>query len=100
MDGHVTARSRSSALLVLVADCYPVALSDGERVAMLHCGWRGAGRRASSSARWRAFDEPPAAAVGPGHRRLLLRGRARGARARSPTSPGAARRAACSTCAR
>ena len=29
------------ALLVLVADCFPVALSDGERVAMVHCGWRG-----------------------------------------------------------
>ena len=27
-------------LLVLVADCFPVALSDGEQVAMLHCGWR------------------------------------------------------------
>jgi YfiH family protein len=50
---------------VLVADCYPVALSDGRRVAMLHCGWRpladGIVERAVAR-----FDEQPAAAVGPG----------------------------------
>jgi len=39
VDGHLT-REPGIGLLVLVADCYPVALSDGERVAMLHCGWR------------------------------------------------------------
>jgi purine-nucleoside/S-methyl-5'-thioadenosine phosphorylase / adenosine deaminase len=39
VDGHLTGTA-DLALLVLVADCYPVALSDGERVAMLHCGWR------------------------------------------------------------
>jgi polyphenol oxidase len=63
-DGHLT-RERRLALLVLVADCYPVALSDGERVAMLHCGWRplagGIVERAVAH-----FERPPAAAVGPG----------------------------------
>jgi polyphenol oxidase len=39
VDGHLT-REPGIGLLVLVADCYPVALSDGEQVAMLHCGWR------------------------------------------------------------
>jgi purine-nucleoside/S-methyl-5'-thioadenosine phosphorylase / adenosine deaminase len=64
VDGHVT-REHGLGLLVLVADCYPVALSDGERVAMLHCGWRplagGIVERAVA-----AFESPPAAAVGPG----------------------------------
>jgi polyphenol oxidase len=64
VDGHVTEAARL-ALLVLVADCYPVALSDGNRAAMLHCGWRplagGIVERAVA-----AFDSPPAAAVGPG----------------------------------
>ena len=50
---------------MLVADCYPVALSDGTRVAMLHCGWRplagGILERAVQ-----AFERTPAAAVGPG----------------------------------
>jgi polyphenol oxidase len=40
VDGHVTAVP-GLGLLVLAADCYPVALSDGKSVAMLHCGWRG-----------------------------------------------------------
>jgi YfiH family protein len=64
VDGHVTSRD-DLALLVLVADCLPIALSDGERIAMVHCGWRGlaAGILAEAVAH---FDEPPAAAVGPG----------------------------------
>ena len=78
---------------MLVADCYPVALSDGRRVAMLHCGWRplagGIVEQAVAT-----FDSPPAAAVGPGiggccyevgPRCRALRGRAwrgRGAHAR------------------
>ena len=64
VDGHATS-TRGVALLVLAADCLPVALAGGGRVAMLHCGWRGlaAGivERAAAS-----FGEPPAAAVGPG----------------------------------
>jgi YfiH family protein len=64
VDGHLTAQ-RGLGLLVLVADCYPVALSDGHRAGMLHCGWRplagGIIERAVES-----FAEPPTAAVGPG----------------------------------
>jgi polyphenol oxidase len=64
VDGHVT-REVGLSLLVLVADCYPVALSNGERAAMLHCGWRplagGIIEKAVAE-----FDTPPAAAVGPG----------------------------------
>lgn len=64
VDGHLTVQPEL-ALLVLVADCYPVALSDGQRVAMLHCGWRplAGGILERAIAR---FDEQPAAAVGPG----------------------------------
>jgi YfiH family protein len=64
VDGHTT-EATGAALLVLVADCVPVALSDGDRVAMLHCGWRGLAAGIVASAVER-FDSPPAAAVGPG----------------------------------
>jgi polyphenol oxidase len=64
VDGHLTDQA-GLGLLVLVADCYPVALSDGRRAAMLHCGWRplagGIIERAVA-----AFGSPPAAAIGPG----------------------------------
>lgn len=64
VDGHLTS-APGIGLLVLVADCYPVALSDGSKVAMLHCGWRplagGILEKAIAS-----FETPPAAAVGPG----------------------------------
>jgi YfiH family protein len=64
VDGHLTER-RGLGLVVLVADCFPVALSDGRRAAMLHCGWRplagGIIEKAIES-----FAGPPAAAVGPG----------------------------------
>ena len=62
-DAHATS-SPGLALLVLVADCLPVALAGPGRVAMLHCGWRGlAGgliERAVAT-----FGGPPAAALGP-----------------------------------
>jgi YfiH family protein len=64
VDGHLT-REAGLALLVLVADCYPVALSDGRRAAMLHCGWRPLAGGILEKA-VAAFDSPPAAAVGPG----------------------------------
>ena len=64
VDGHLT-NEAGLALLVLVADCYPVALSDGKRAAMLHCGWRPLAGGIIEQAVAR-FDEPPAAAVGPG----------------------------------
>lgn len=64
LDGHLT-RDPGLAMLVMVADCYPVALSDGEQVAMLHCGWRPLAGGILDKALER-FDRPPAAAVGPG----------------------------------
>jgi purine-nucleoside/S-methyl-5'-thioadenosine phosphorylase / adenosine deaminase len=64
VDGHTT-RERDLGLLVLVADCYPVALSDGSRAAMLHCGWRPLAGGIVEKAVAR-FDSSPAAAVGPG----------------------------------
>ncbi len=64
VDGHLTSEPELG-LLVLVADCYPVALSDGQRAAMLHCGWRplagGIVEKAVAG-----FEGMPAAAVGPG----------------------------------
>ncbi len=63
-DGHLTA-TPGLGLLVLVADCYPVALSDGRRAAMLHCGWRPLAAGIVERALER-FDGMPAAAVGPG----------------------------------
>jgi hypothetical protein len=64
VDGHLT-REAELGLLVLAADCFPVALSDGTQAAMLHCGWRplAGGLIEKAVAR---FDSPPAAAVGPG----------------------------------
>jgi YfiH family protein len=64
VDGHVTQVS-GLGLLVLVADCLPVALVAPGRAAMLHCGWRplAAGIVEKALA---TFDEPPAAAIGPG----------------------------------
>lgn len=64
VDGHLTAE-RGLALLVLVADCFPVALSDGHRAAMLHCGWRPLAEDIVAKAVER-FERPPSAAVGPG----------------------------------
>jgi polyphenol oxidase len=64
VDGHLTDRERLG-LLVLVADCFPVALAGEGRVAMLHCGWRGLAGGIVRRALQR-FDEPPGAAVGPG----------------------------------
>ena len=64
VDGHVTSVP-DLGLLVLAADCYPLALSDGKTVAMVHCGWRGlaAGIVGRAVAR---LEEPVSAAVGPG----------------------------------
>jgi polyphenol oxidase len=64
VDGHVTGVP-GLGLLVLAADCYPVALSNGSRVAMLHCGWRGvAGGIVERGVA--ALGPGAAAAVGPG----------------------------------
>jgi len=40
VDGHTTT-AKGVPLMVLVADCLPVALVTPERAVMLHCGWRG-----------------------------------------------------------
>ena len=63
-DGHLT-RAEGLGLLVLVADCLPVALAAPGQVAMLHCGWRGLAGGIVERA-LAAFDTPPAAAIGPG----------------------------------
>jgi YfiH family protein len=64
VDGHLT-RLPGLGLLVLVADCLPVALIGDGRAAMLHCGWRplAAGIVEKALA---LFDERPAAVIGPG----------------------------------
>jgi len=64
VDGQLT-REHGLGLLALVADCYPLALSDGTRAAMLHCGWRGLAGGILEKAIER-FERRPAAAVGPG----------------------------------
>lgn len=62
-DGHITA-SPGVGLVVLAADCVPVAVVGSARAAMLHCGWRGLAdgiiERALAS-----FDDFEAA-IGPG----------------------------------
>ena len=63
VDGHVTDRD-DIALLVLVADCLPVALAGPDRIAMVHCGWRGLAGGILEQAVGR-FAHPPAAALGP-----------------------------------
>lgn len=63
-DGHVTTTA-GLGLLAFVADCYPVALSDGQTAAMLHCGWRPLAGGILEAAVDR-FGATPAAAVGPG----------------------------------
>jgi YfiH family protein len=64
VDGHLTDLP-GVGLLILGADCLPVALAGPRRVSMLHCGWRGlaAGIVERAVAR---FPGPPAAAIGPG----------------------------------
>jgi YfiH family protein len=64
VDGHTTTVP-GLGLLVLVADCLPVALLAPGRAAMVHCGWRGLAGGILGRALER-FDEPPAAAIGPG----------------------------------
>jgi YfiH family protein len=65
-DGHLT-REPGLAMLVLVADCLPVALAGDGTAAMVHCGWRGlAGGIIARAVEMLGDDAPPAAAVGPG----------------------------------
>ena len=64
VDGHLTDLP-GIGLLVLVADCLPIALGSPGRVAMVHCGWRGLAGGILERAVAR-FDAPPVAAIGPG----------------------------------
>ena len=64
VDGHTTTVA-GLGLLVLVADCLPVALIAPGRAAMVHCGWRGLAGGIVERA-LAGFDETPAAAIGPG----------------------------------
>jgi len=68
-DGHATSLP-GLALLVLTADCLPVALAAPGAVAMVHAGWRGlaAGVLEEGVAALRDLgaDGPVAAAIGPG----------------------------------
>ncbi len=62
-DGHVT-DAPSLPMLVLVADCLPVAVRGSKGLAMLHCGWRGlAGRLVDDAV---ALVEGSHAVIGPG----------------------------------
>ncbi len=70
-DGLVT-DGESCTLVVLIADCLPVALVTAESAAMIHCGWRGissgivnAGLKASSQVSGKHADEV-VAFIGPG----------------------------------
>jgi polyphenol oxidase len=65
VDGHTTTVP-GLGLLVLVADCLPVALIGGGRATMLHCGWRPLAGGIVEKALDAFGDEPPAAAIGPG----------------------------------
>ncbi|MDQ3934956.1 MAG: polyphenol oxidase family protein [Actinomycetota bacterium] len=64
VDGHATGLE-GLGLLVLVADCLPLALAAPGRVAMLHCGWRGLAAGIVERALATFEGEPPAAALGP-----------------------------------
>lgn len=63
VDGQLTDQA-GTGLLVLVADCFPVAMIGPGGLAMLHCGWRGlaAGIVEQAAARIRAES----AVIGPG----------------------------------
>ena len=97
LDGHLT-REQGLGLLVLVADCFPVALSDGEQVAMLHCGWRPLAGGILEKALER-FDARTGGRGRSRHRRLLLRG-GRGGAGGVRGHRGRRVAGACSTCAR
>jgi YfiH family protein len=65
VDGHASAIP-GLGLLVLVADCLPVALIAPGRVAMLHCGWRPLAAGIIEKALSSFGAGVPAAAIGPG----------------------------------
>ena len=68
-DGHATAHS-GLGMMVLTADCLPVALGSASAVAMLHAGWRGlaAGvlEEGVRAIRELGGEDPLTAVIGPG----------------------------------
>jgi len=68
-DGHATARS-GLGMMVLTADCLPVALGSEGAVAMLHAGWRGLAAGVLEEGVRALFelggDDRVAAVIGPG----------------------------------
>src|SRR3954465_2371498 len=65
VDGHTT-RVSGLGLLVLVADCLPVALIGGGRATMLHCGWRPLAGGIVEKGLEAFGGGPPAGVSGPG----------------------------------
>lgn len=63
VDAHTT-RASGLGLLVLAADCLPVALASPGRVAMVHAGWRGLAAGVIERT-LDHFEERPAAVLGP-----------------------------------
>lgn len=63
VDGHTTT-TKDVPLLVLVADCLPLALVSETRATMLHCGWRGLAAGIIERG-VDQFAEPPRAVLGP-----------------------------------
>jgi YfiH family protein len=64
VDGHTTS-ARGVPLMVLVADCLPVALVSQTRAVMLHCGWRGLAAGIVERGLELFGDDPPHAVLGP-----------------------------------
>ena len=64
VDGHTTT-AKGVPLMVLVADCLPVALVSSERAVMLHCGWRGLAAGIVERGVALFADGPPRAVLGP-----------------------------------
>ena len=76
VDGHLTDQP-GLVPFVMTADCLPIALAGPGGVASVHGGWRGLAAGIAGRAAERIGAS--AAAIGPGHRPVLLRGRRRGA---------------------
>jgi polyphenol oxidase len=63
VDGHSTT-AKGVPVMVLVADCLPLALVSPERAVMLHCGWRGLAAGIVERGLG-LFPQPPRAVLGP-----------------------------------
>ena len=95
-DGQTTA-TPGLAPMVLVADCLPIAVAGSRGVGMLHCGWRGIGRRDRRARGPRRRGD--ARRDRPRNRPLLLRGGRRRCWPGSRRSGRGLRRGGCSNLA-